>query len=114
MAERVRPGMTTAELDAVGAELLGLHGARPAPSLAYGFPGVTCISLNDQAAHGIPGPRTIREGDLVNIDVSAELDGYYADAATMVPIPPVDPAAPEAVYVYPERTEKGDGIGDGR
>src|SRR5579864_1667257 len=89
MQARIRAGMTTAELDAIGAEFLAQHGARPAPRLVYNFPGVTCISINDEAAHGIPGDRVIREGDLVNIDVSAELDGYFADTGASVPIPPV-------------------------
>src|SRR5512145_1741060 len=73
MGQSARPGMTTAELDAIGAELLKKEGARSAPILTYKFPGATCISLNDEAAHGIPGSRVIQIGDLLNIDVSAEL-----------------------------------------
>ena len=81
MAAHVAPGVTTAELDAIGKEHLDRHGARSAPQLAYGFPGVTCISVNDELAHGIPShERVLRTGDLVNIDVSAELDGYWADS----------------------------------
>jgi methionyl aminopeptidase len=81
MAEQVRPGISTAELDAIGREVLQRHGARSAPQLAYEFPAATCISVNDELAHGIPSPnRVLREGDLVNIDVSAELDGYWADS----------------------------------
>lgn len=81
MGAHVAPGVTTAELDAIGKEHLDRYGARSAPQLAYGFPGVTCISVNDELAHGIPSPnRVLREGDLVNIDVSAELDGYWADS----------------------------------
>ncbi len=91
MRERVRAGMTTAELDAIGAEFLQQNGARSAPIITYNFPGFTCISINDEAAHGIPGERVIQEGDLVNIDVSAELDGFYADTGATVPIPPVAP-----------------------
>ena len=91
MQEGVRAGMTTAELDNIGGRYLKKHSARSAPFLTYGFPGATCISLNSEAAHGIPGDRVIQEGDLVNIDVSAELDGYYADASTTVLIPPIDP-----------------------
>lgn len=89
MARQVRPGMTTAELDSIGREFLHGYGARSAPQLAYHFPGTSCISLNDEAAHGIPGLRVIRPGDLVNIDLSAELDGYYADSAVTVVVPPV-------------------------
>lgn len=80
MGAALAAGMSTAELDAVGAEILRKHGARPAPKLAYGFPGTACISVNDAIAHGIPSPNCVlQEGDLVNIDVSAELDGYWAD-----------------------------------
>lgn len=80
MGARVAPGITTGELDDLGKEILTRHGARSAPQLAYGFPGTTCISVNDDIAHGIPtSERVLREGDLVNIDVSAELNGYWAD-----------------------------------
>src|SRR5262245_34855602 len=76
MGARVAAGVSTAELDAIGEEILKRHGARSAPQLAYKFPGVTCISVNDQIAHGIPSRTCVlREGDLVNIDVSAVLDG---------------------------------------
>src|SRR5262249_7983521 len=85
MKARVRPGMTTGELDRIGAEVLHRHGARSAPQVLYGFPAATCISLNDEAVHGIPGPRPLRPGDLVKLDVTAELDGYIADAAVTVP-----------------------------
>lgn len=80
MRDYARPGMTTLELDEYGGELLRQFGARPAPKLAYDFPGYTCISLNHQIAHGIPTDKAIlQEGDLVNIDVSAELDGFWGD-----------------------------------
>ena len=88
MTRKLRPGMTTAELDKIGADFLYQYGARSAPMLVYNFPGTTCISINEEAAHGIPGERTIQPGDLVNIDVSAELDGYFADNATTVAVPP--------------------------
>jgi methionyl aminopeptidase len=90
MGAALRAGMTTAELDAIGAEFLKQHGARSAPILTYQFPGHTCISLNDEAAHGIPShKRLIQVGDLVNIDVSAELDGFIADTGATFPMPPV-------------------------
>ena len=69
------------------------QGARSAPILAYKFPGFTCISLNDEAAHGIPGERVIQAGDLVNVDVSAELEGYWADTAATMIVPPARPQA---------------------
>jgi methionyl aminopeptidase len=91
MLARTEPGMTTAELDGIGASLLEQLGARSAPQLAYRFPGATCISVNEEAAHGIPGARVIRAGDVVNVDVSAELDGYFADTGGTRVVPPSDP-----------------------
>ena len=94
MGACVRPGVTTAELDAIGRGILERYGARSAPALAYGFPGATCISVNDELAHGIPSPRrTLCEGDLVNIDVSAELDGYWADTGASFPVAEVSAEA---------------------
>lgn len=91
MLDAAGPGMSTAELDAIGARMLAEAGARSAPQLAYGFPAATCISLNEEAAHGIPGERVIRAGDVLNVDVSAELDGYYADTGGTCVIPPGNP-----------------------
>ena len=82
----VRPGITTAELDAVAARVFARHGARSGPVITYGFPGAICISVNDEVVHGIPGARRLRDGDLVKIDVTAELNGYYADACISVPV----------------------------
>lgn len=94
MSASVAPGVTTADLDAIGREVLKSHGARSAPQLAYNFPGTTCISVNDEIAHGIPSAaRKLREGDLVNIDVSAELDGYWADSGASFPVGAVTPRA---------------------
>lgn len=91
MAKRLRPGVTTAELDAEGKAVLDAHGARSAPQLCVGFPGHTCISINDEVAHGIPGDRVVRRGDVVNLDVSAELDGFFADTGASFPVQPVAP-----------------------
>ena len=84
MAAAVRAGVTTGELDSVGAAVLARHGAESSPPLVYGFPGTACISLNDEAIHGIPGKRTLAEGDLVKLDVTAQKDGFVADAAVTV------------------------------
>jgi methionyl aminopeptidase len=89
MSSAVFPGITTAELDGVAAEFLGRHGARSAPQSVYNFPGFTCISVNDEIVHGVPGPRRIAAGDLVKLDVTAELDGFMADAAITVAVEPV-------------------------
>jgi methionyl aminopeptidase len=80
MREYARPGMSCKELDDYGGSLLESFGANPAPSKTYGFPGNTCISVNQEVAHGIPRKdKILAAGDLVNIDVSAELNGYWSD-----------------------------------
>lgn len=84
MSAAVRPGVTTAQLDAVGAAVLARHGAESSPPKVYGFPGTACISVNDEAIHGIPGNRIIAEGDLVKLDLTAQKDGFVADAAVTV------------------------------
>lgn len=80
MREHAQTGMSTKELDEYGRAILEGFGANSAPKLTYNFPGWTCISVNDEIAHGIPSHnRILKEGDLVNIDVSAELDGFWSD-----------------------------------
>lgn len=89
MAAALEPGMTTAELDMIGRQLLEKAGARSGPELVYDFPGATCISVNEEIAHGIPGSRRIEAGDLVNIDISAEKNGVFADTGASFAVPPV-------------------------
>ncbi len=91
MLAAAEPGMTTRELDSLGAKLLASHGARSAPRITYDFPGSTCISINEEAAHGIPGDRVIQPGDVLNVDVSAELEGYFADTGGTRIVPPTNP-----------------------
>ena len=91
LSRRVRPGVTTRELDEVAARVFASHGARSGPQLDYDFPGTVCLSVDDEAVHGIPGPRRLREGQLVKIDVTAELAGYYADACRTVAVGKVRP-----------------------
>jgi methionyl aminopeptidase len=91
MLDAAEPGMTTRELDQLGERLLAEHGAQSAPKLTYNFPGFTCISINEEAAHGIPGDRVIRAGDVLNVDVSAELGGYFADTGGTRVVPPTTP-----------------------
>ncbi len=80
MRSFTKPGMSTKQIDEYGYAILKEHGASPAPMKTYGFPGYTCISVNHEVCHGIPSAKkVIREGDLVNIDVSAELNGFYSD-----------------------------------
>lgn len=80
MRQYARPGMTTKELDEFGGQILKQLGAKSAPRLTYSFPGWTCISVNKEFCHGIPSHKTVlQEGDLINIDVSAELNGFWSD-----------------------------------
>jgi methionyl aminopeptidase len=80
MRNFAQPGMTTKELDNLGGQILNELGAKSAPRLTYGFPGWTCISINNEFCHGIPSDKKIlADGDLINIDVSAELDGFWSD-----------------------------------
>jgi methionyl aminopeptidase len=88
----VKPGVTTGELEALARRVFEHYGARSAPTLFYDFPGTVLISLNDEAVHGIPSQRIIQAGDVVKLDVTPELDGYIADAAITVAVPPVKPA----------------------
>jgi methionyl aminopeptidase len=85
MAAAVRPGITTAEISEIAARVLADNGAESTPPKVYGFPGVICISVNEQAIHGVPGPRVLKEGDLVKLDLTADKDGFVADAAVSVP-----------------------------
>jgi methionyl aminopeptidase len=79
MIEQARPGITTRELDEIGRAFLESQGAHSAPQVTYNFPCATCISVSPVIAHGIPGAYVLKDGDLIHIDVSAELDGYFAD-----------------------------------
>lgn len=89
----VAPGVTTGELDALAGEIFAAHGARSGPILTYGYPASICVSVDDEVVHGIPGRRVLQRGQLVSIDVAAEVDGFHADAAVTVPVGAVDRSA---------------------
>lgn len=91
MGAKVAPGITPLELDAMAGEMLTARGATSAPKLAYDFPGFTCISVGDAVAHGIPNDIPLAEGDLVNIDVSAEKDGFFADTGASFAVGQISP-----------------------
>ncbi|HST12542.1 MAG TPA: type I methionyl aminopeptidase [Terriglobales bacterium] len=93
MKREVRPGITTAELDAIGAAIIAENGARSAPATVYNFPGSNCISLNEEAVHGVPGARALKQGDLLKLDVTIEKNGFMADAAETVAVGAVTPEA---------------------
>lgn len=84
LQQHVVEGISTAELDAIASAILSSNGARSAPQLVYGFPGTVLISVNDEIVHGVPGPRRLKRGDLVSLDVTIEKAGYVADAARSV------------------------------
>ena len=90
MKAAVRPGISTRELDEIGASVMRNHGARSAPKLVYGFPGHSCISVNDEVVHGVPSARRLQNGDLVKLDVTVEVDGYMGDACETVPVGTID------------------------
>lgn len=84
LVQRAVPGITTKELDDLAGQLFEQEGAISAPKGEYDFPGFTCISVNEEVAHGIPSDRVIQEGDLVNIDVSGSKNGYFADTGVSI------------------------------
>ena len=106
MKEKVRPGVTTKELDEVGAAVMREHGAQSAPALVYNFPGANCISLNDEAVHGIPSDRQVQEGDLLKLDVTVEKDGYMADAAVTVAVGQVSDSNQELIHCVERAFQK--------
>src|SRR2546423_8073268 len=93
MQQAIAVGVTTAAIDRLAERFARSAGARSAPQQVYDFPGFTLISVNDEIVHGVPGPRVIRAGDIVKIDVTLELGGYIADAARTILVPPVSSGA---------------------
>jgi methionyl aminopeptidase len=86
MKAAVRPGISTGELDEIGAAVMRAAGGRSAPKLVYNFPGQNCISVNDEIVHGVPGKRRLEAGDVVKLDVTVEVNGYMADACESVAV----------------------------
>lgn len=107
MKKQVRAGISTAELDEIGREVLERNGAESAPAAVYGFPGANCISINDKVVHGVPGPRQLRAGDLVKLDVTAQKNGYVADAAITVAVPPASTTALNLLWCAERAFRKG-------
>lgn len=89
MTECIEPGITTSEINSIGADVMYSNKAHSAPMVVYGFPKEVCISVNDEIVHGIPGERVVLAGDIVKLDVVVEKDGFFADAAVSVAVPPI-------------------------
>jgi methionyl aminopeptidase len=113
------PGAVTRELDQVAEEVIRSRGAVPAFKGYRGFPGSLCVSINEEVVHGIPGPRKLKEGDIVSLDVGAVLNGYYGDAAITLPVGEVDPEArklllvtEKALDIAMDRTRPGNRLSD--
>ena len=103
----VRPGVSTKDLDAIAAEVIKRHGALSSFYGYYGYPATICTSVNDEIVHGIPGPRRLRDGDIVGIDAGAIVDGWHADAAITVPVGKVAPEAAKLIAVTEEALRRG-------
>lgn len=86
----VAPGVRTRELDARAADVFAARGARSGPILTYAYPGSICVSVDEEVVHGVPGDRALVDGELVTLDVAAELDGYHANAAITLPVGRID------------------------
>ena len=107
LAEWIRPGVTTGELDRRVEEFLARRGARSAFTGYQGYPATICTSVNDEVVHGIPGPRVLEEGDIVSVDIGAVVDGYYGDAAWTYPVGKTGPLARRLLRVTREALYEG-------
>ena len=107
VGRHVRPGITTAELDRIAESFIRDHGARPAFKGYRGFPASICPSVNEEVVHGIPGPRELREGDIIGVDVGVEKNGFYGDAALSFPVGEVSAEARRLLDVTRESLMQG-------
>lgn len=107
LAEKVRPGMKTRELDIIAAEELENRGATPSFKGYRGYPANLCVSINDEIVHGIPGERVINEGDIVSLDLGAIYDGFHGDAALTIGVGKVSPQALQLIEVTRDALEAG-------
>jgi len=103
----IRPGVTTLELNQLVEDIMQKRGARPAFKGYRGFPASICTSINSEVVHGIPGLKTLSDGDIISIDIGAEINGYYGDAARTFPVGSVDEVSVRLIKVTAECLEKG-------
>jgi methionyl aminopeptidase len=119
LKEAIVPGITTKELDQITEEMILSRGATPAFKGYRGFPATLCISVNEEVVHGIPGERRLKEGDIVSLDVGADLNGYFGDAAITLPVGEVDLMAKrllevteKALYIGIDKVKAGNRLFD--
>jgi methionyl aminopeptidase len=119
LKEAIVPGITTKELDQITEEMILSRGATPAFKGYRGFPATLCISINEEVVHGIPGQRRLKEGDIVSLDVGANLNGYFGDAAITLPVGEVDLMAKrllevteKAIYIGIDKAKEGNRLFD--
>ncbi len=107
LREKIRPGMTTNELDQEAAKMITKQGAKPAFKGYRGYPKTICISVNDEVVHGIPGKRKLKEGDIVGLDLGVIYQGYYGDSAVTCAVGNISAAAARLMKVTEESLYKG-------
>lgn len=107
MEKEVRAGITTLALDKIAEEFVRSNGAEPAFKGYHGFPSTICVSVNEEVVHGIPGPRRLRDGDIVGVDVGVVVDGYYSDAARTFAVGSVDEVSQKLIQATREALYKG-------
>lgn len=105
--EKVRPGITTAELNRIAEEFITKHGAKPSFKGLYGFPASLCISVNEQVVHGIPGGYVLKDGDIISVDCGAQLSGFHGDAARTFAVGNITEEAKKLINVTKESFFKG-------
>ena len=105
--EKVRPGITTAEIDRIAEEFITKHGATPSFKGLYGFPASLCISVNEQVVHGIPGGYVLKEGDIISVDCGAHINGFHGDAARTFAVGNISDEAKKLIKVTEESFFKG-------
>lgn len=107
VAKAVAPGVTTGELDLIAEKVILQRGARPSFKGYNGFPASICASVNNEVVHGIPGLKPLRDGDIISIDIGAEISGYHGDAAATLPVGDIIPLAERLIKVTEEALEQG-------
>ena len=105
--EKVRPGITTAELDRIAEEFITKHGAKPSFKGLYGFPASLCISVNEQVVHGIPGGYVLKDGDIISVDCGVHMNGFHGDAARTFGVGNITDEAKQLINVTKESFFKG-------